>query len=463
MQTAELGADYRQQNPWWETEDVSVSKRYHSERRSDYQYKYERIQNYRFVDIAGAAGSGKTTILHQIAHDLLADDGIPAQNVMYLPLGDSRFQIGSNVISDAVEEFATYYWNRESDGFVLIDDAHAASTWSHQVRDCLDKHDNLTIGVTLPSLNRADTAPIEELDIETASDLLLPPKFYDVVTEAQDIDIEKPTAKGVRKALARAVDEGDIQSLREAIDKVESAIGSPTPIKRGVIEFFSGKRREDSTDDVRRNLELSVYRDIPRYQQFEDRSDLHALCAVAAMHPGQTLGLKDLSDVLNCDRRTLQRYIDILEDFFILTPSYQYAYERRRSVKLYLRDPLMVGALTDADLSGLLEPTDERRFTTAVIFDHLKRLGFFYHRNNAPISFWESAGESVDFVVETGEGTPIPLVTTPEPGDREPKSQIEAFCEEHECDFGVKIERDVEPAVADGVATLPLWLFLLIV
>ncbi|PSP84475.1 hypothetical protein BRC96_04945 [Halobacteriales archaeon QS_6_64_34] len=105
---------------------------------------------------------------------------------------------------------------------------------------------------------------------------------------------------------------------------------------------------------------------------------MYALCAVAARNSGTTLGLKDLSGVLECDRRTLQRYIDILEDFFILTPSYQYEYQRRRSVRLYLRDPLLVGALADLDFSGMLEPDAERRLTAAVVFDHLKRLAFHY-------------------------------------------------------------------------------------
>ncbi|SDY62958.1 ATP-binding protein [Halopenitus persicus] len=464
MQTAELGTDYGRQNPWWETGDVSSSARYHSERHSDYQYKLDNVRSSRFTTIAGAAGSGKTTILHQIAHDLIEDDGVPAQNVIYLPLGNPRFQIGSNVIRDAVDIFATYYWRRDADhgeGYVLIDDAHASDSWDEQVRWCLEEFDDLTVAVTLPTLNRAQTGPTEDLGVDTESDLLLPPKFYDVITESGRAQVEKKHARGLRDALETGADSGDLEPLRSSVDALTSSLESTSAVKRGVLDYFRGSEREVDTADVAHNLESTIYRDIPRYQQFEDRSDLYALCAIAALNTGETLGLKDLSGVLECDRRTLQRYLDILEDFFILTPSYQYEYERRRSVRLYLRDPLVVGSLADLDFDGMLEPDVERLLTSTVVFDHLKRLGFYYQRRNAQVHFWESAGEAVDFVVETGDENPLPVVTQNASLDSDPIRSIRAFCDDHDCEFGIVVARDLEPSIDEEVAKLPLWLLLL--
>lgn len=466
MQRAELGTDYRQQNPWWETGDVSTSSRYHSERRSDYRYKFDSVRSCRFTAIAGAAGSGKTTILHQIAHDLIEEVGLPPENVMYLPLGNPRFQVGSAVIHDAVDVFATYNWNRDAvpgEGYVLVDDAHTSNSWSKQVRWCLEQFDQLTIAVTLPTLERADTEPIEELDVDIASELLFPPKFYDMVSESGRIDLDKEKARDVRDALETAADTGDPEGLYPAIESIKSSLDSTSTVKRSVLDYLRGGERDANTEDVSHSLESTIYRDIPRYQHFDDRSDLYALCAIAAMNSGRTLGLKDLSGVLECDRRTLQRYIDILEDFFILTPSYQYKYQRRRSVRLYLRDPLLVGSLADLDFSGMLDSDAERQLTAAVVFDHLKRLAFYYQLGNPPVHFWESGGEEVDFVIETGEGNPLPIVAQDAAPDRSPVDSIQAFCDQHECEFGIALARDVEASIEERVVSLPLWLFLIII
>jgi len=424
------------------------------------------VRSSRFTTIAGAAGSGKTTILHQIAHDLIEDESVPAQNVMYLPLGNPRFQIGSNVIRDAVDTFATYHWRRDADHgerYVLIDDAHASDSWDEQVRRCLEESDDLTIAVTLPTLNRAQTGTIKELGVDIESDLLLPPKFYDVTTESGRAQVEKKPARELRDALETGADSGDLEPLRSSVDLLTSSLESTSAVKRGVLDYFRGAEREADAADVAHNLESTIYRDIPRYQQFEDQSDLYALCAIAALNTGRTLRLKDLSGVLECDRRTLQRYLDILENFFILTPSYQYEYERRRSVRLYLRDSLVVGSLADIDFDGMLEADTERRLTSTVIFDHLKRLGFYYQRRNAQVHFWESAGEAVDFVVETGNGNPLPVAIRDTPRNRDPVRSIRAFCDEHDCEFGVMVARDIGPSIDGRVATLPLWLLLFVI
>jgi len=336
-----------------------------------------------------------------------------------------------------------------------------SDSWDGQVRWCLEEFNDITVAVTLPTLNRAQTDAIEDLDVETESDLLLPPKFYDVTTESGWAEVEKERARELRDALETAANSGDFEPLRSSVDALTSSLESISAVKRGVLDYFRGAQREADVADVAHNLESTIYRDIPRYQQFEDRSDLYALCAVAALNTGRTLGLKDLSGVLECDRRTLQRYLDILEDFFILTPSYQYEYERRRSVRLYLRDPLVVGSLADIDFDGMPESHAERRLTSTVVFDHLKRLGFYYQRQNAQVHFWENAGEAIDFVVETGDGNPLPIVARDASRDRDPARSIEIFCNEHDCEFGVVVARDIEPSIDEGVAALPLWLLLL--
>ena len=466
MQKSEFRAGYREQNPWWETSDVSAADGYHPDRRSDYSHKFRRVRENRFLAIAGAAGSGKTTILHQLAHDLVQKEGVPPTNIMYLPLGDPRFQIGADVVSGAIQEFATYFWkdSDESEGFVFIDDADANDSWAQQVLESLEEFPNLTVAVTLPTLERAALNTLLDSPYEADSDLLLPPKFFDVVSESSGVEIDRERRVACRDALSDAAKTGGVSALIERLEDVqERAAPITSDLKRGVISFFGGESRDPEPEDVNRNLELTVYRDVPRYQQFEQRSDLHALCAIAAMRPGETFSLKQLSEVLDCDRRTLQRYIDILQDFFVLTPSYQYEYERRRSVRLYIRDPILVSALTDIEIAGFPEQEVEERLTTTVVFDHLKRLSFHYHKTDRPVHFWESGSNAVDFVVLGEDGVPIPVATSTADNYQQKMVGLQEFRTEKESEIGVVVGRDLELSVEDNIVVIPLWLFLLFI
>jgi predicted AAA+ superfamily ATPase len=424
------------------------------------------VRENRFLAIAGAAGSGKTTILHQLAHDLVQKNGVPPTNIMYLPLGDPRFQTGNDVISDAIQEFATYFWKNSEDteGYVFIDDADANDTWAQQVQNSLDEFTNLTVTVTLPTLKRADLDKLVNSPFESVTDLLLPAKFFDVVSDPLNIEIDRKQRVACRNSLSDAAQTGNIPPLIGKLEKIKETTSPITSdLKRSIISFFGGESRDPDPEDVNRNLELTIYRDVPRYQQFEQRSDLHALCAIAAMRPGETFSLKRLSEVLNCDRRTLQRYIDILQDFFVLTPSYQYEFERRRSVRLYIRDPILVSALTDIEISGFPKQEVEKRLSTTVVFDHLKRLSFHYHKTDRPVHFWESGGDAVDFVVLGENDVPIPIATNAADNYQQKMKGLREFQSESESEIGVIVGRDLELTVEDDIIIIPLWLFLFVI
>lgn len=369
-------------------------------------------------------------------------------------------------MSDAIREFATYFWQDSENmaAYVFIDDADTNDTWARQVHDCLDEFTNLTVAVTLPTFSRADLDGMLDSSFDTGTDLLLAPKFYDVVSKTLDIEINRDKRVACRDVLSAAAHTGDHTTLVEKLEDIQkTTVPLTNDLKRSVISFFGGESRDADIEDVNRNLELTVYRDVPRYQQFEQRSDLHALCAIAAMRPGETFSLKRLSEFLDCDRRTLQRYIDTLQDFFVLTPSYQYDYKRRRTVRLYIRDPILVSALTDIEITGFPEQEVEERLTTTVVFDHLKRLSFHYHKKDRPVHFWESGGSAVDFVVLGKDDVPIPIATSAADDYQQKMEGLQEFQNNTESESGVIVGRGLDLSVEDGVVVMPLWLFLLFI
>jgi len=462
--------DLRQKhNSWWETGTVEGSSGYTPGRRSDFSYKRDAILDNRFVAYAGPAGIGKTTIIHQVIDSLVSEYETHPRNVLYLPLGNPQYQIGSGVISEFIDELTTYIRTREASDngtYVFIDDAHASPDWPRQVADALDSYPNLSIGVSLPTIEQADFTPLDDYLSEGFNEVILRQKFYDTLRSDSPPDalIEAGNKRyDVRDALKRATVEGDPAALSNTLSALfETVQSEEQSTKRRVRNYMMrGGRTTARTEEVARNMELTVYRDIPRFQRFERRSDLHALCAISATSPGETFQLRDLNTRLDCDRRTLQRYLDILRDFFVVTPAYQYQYTRRRTVRLQPRDPRYVVSLSEIDPDSVLDTDDERRLATVTVFDHLKRLSYYYNETDKPVAYWEQTAAAVNHVVSTDE-SPLPFALAFERSESEAQRALRRFIKEFDANHGVVITRDTEWTVSEDVSTIPMWLLLTI-
>lgn len=454
-------------NPWWETGAIESAEPYVSRERSDFSYKRDAVLENRFVAYAGPAGIGKTTIIHQVIDSLVTEYDTHPRNVLYLPLGNPQYQVGSGVIADSIDKFVTYIRAKEgseNEAYVFVDDAYASPDWARQVASALESHANLTIAVSLPTIEQAEFTPVEQFQSEAFDEIILPQKFYDSIqNESPPDELLEASDKryDVRQALKRATVVGDSAALSSIVGELSEAVESAQrDIKRRVRRYMtSGGRTKSQLSETARNLELTIYRDVPRFQQFECRSDLHALCAIGATSPGETFRLTELSDRLDCDRRTLQRYLDVLRDFFVVTPAYQYKHQRRRTVRLQPRDPQYVVALSEIDPESILNAEDERRLATVTVFDHLKRLSYYYNGGDEPVPYWEKTAATIDHIVSTGEA-PLPFALAFTRSEKEAKQSLRRFMKEFDAGHGVVVTRDTDWTVSEEVSMIPMWLLL---
>jgi predicted AAA+ superfamily ATPase len=162
---------------------------------------------------------------------------------------------------------------------------------------------------------------------------------------------------------------------------------------------------------------------------------------------------------LDCDRRTLQRYLDVLRDFFVVTPAYQYQHQRRRTVRLQPRDPQYIISLSEIDPDSILDAEDERRLATVTIFDHLKRLSYYYNKGDEPVPYWEKTAATVDHIVSTGE-SPLPFALAFTRSEKDAKQSLRRFITEFDAGHGIVVTRDTDWSVSEEVSTIPMWLLL---
>ena len=96
--------EYQRHNPWWGKREITSSPEYQPLERSDMSYHFDAAREHSVSIIGGQAGIGKTTMLHNIAEQLVAENASKAEEVMYLPLDNPVLRIGQDgAITRAVD------------------------------------------------------------------------------------------------------------------------------------------------------------------------------------------------------------------------------------------------------------------------------------------------------------------------------------------------------------------------
>lgn len=463
-----------------------------AEERSDFEYVVEHAKSNRLSIVATPAGIGKTELLTSLANRLHEDLQIPSENVFYLPLSTPIFRIDADApLERAVEWHFTNLFQPTLDNFsidsesknelyLLVEDIHTLDHWERDVSELLNRFEDLTIVATTPTVERIDHDILDGAGSPYEEDILLIEKFFDQYQRhvAETIpENSKQLCYDLRNALSTYAATGEeekneLDATLSAIDEVVT--DSPRQISRYLHRYmFSGDIVRSRDSNVLQELQLTVHRDIPRFESLESPDDLLRLCALAALNVGETHTLKEWSTTLGVDRRTLDKYVFLLRDFYLLTPSYHHTHDRRRAERLYLRHPKHVVALSGLDTARrMVASVERRRLTVGLLFDHCKRLAFYYHRQNYEVDYWHDGDSVVDFVVPTDRDAVLPITLAIDRDLDRAVDSIEDFIDDERTSTSagiVLVQRmpgkgrrdDVE--TPDRVTVVPVWKFLLMV
>ncbi|WP_273837155.1 AAA family ATPase [Halococcus sp. PRR34] len=478
MITSRLQQDLPLYNQWWQSDDPpgSEDSPYRESRRSDYENHIDAVRNRRFYALVGADGSGKSSTLYQIVHDFIVRDDIDPDQIVYVPVENPLYALESDqFVLDVYEWYTSYVHRSPSDDeriYFLFDDIYQITDWPEQVKTLLDQSESIHVAVTLPT----DVPALEKFErslFETRS-ILLPPKFYDFARIDSDVPglAKKDHIYPIRKGLAdqRSV---DFATLVDECLTLQDQLSTEYENLPSVVDdylFNSGLRDKTGhgLSTIKQRLQLALYKDVQQFYSIEDPSDLFTLCVLVAQEPVREYQFSQLVDQLETDRRTVRKYLDILQEFLILSPSYKWGYERHRTLRMYLRDPRYVSAL------NLLSDTDARPVTNehrrnlihSVVYDHLRRLAFYLNDDTdvgIPVRYWDEANESVEYVLNVN-GSPFPVALTTRRGEEAATEAVFDCLEDTEAAQGVVAGEDIQQPYAgdDRVVRLPLWMLLYI-
>ena len=169
-------------------------------------------------------------------------------------------------------------------------------------------------------------------------------------------------------------------------------------------EVINAQSLNDKQEALRELAESSIYRDVLDVTGARASGDLVALLRYLAQNIGQTLSLNEASIKLSIDRRTIDRYIELLAKSYIVFPLYPYSKigSISRAYKVYFWDVGIRNALAE-DLSEIeLRQDRHALWQNFCIAERLKQTK--YNRALLHHYFWRSYdGAEVNLVEVAGQ------------------------------------------------------------
>lgn len=172
---------------------------------------------------------------------------------------------------------------------------------------------------------------------------------------------------------------------------------------------------------VRSHFLLYLYKGLAKYGSIQNPENLHRLSSIAASQGGEELQYTEISDRIGVDRRTVDSYLDILDDGIAVTESHDYSLRRHRRTRLYLRNPRHVVLLSQRqEHFGFEEYSQqndlnfdfEYKLARTVAFDHTMRLSFAVKAYE--VEYCPTDAGLVDYVLHR-EGKVLPFILSYHP------------------------------------------------
>lgn len=166
------------------------------------------------------------------------------------------------------------------------------------------------------------------------------------------------------------------------------------------IKSFSGKQSE-----LQELSSSSLYKDILEFQQVKNSTIIFNLLKALALQIGAEVSYNELANIVGVDKKTVERYVDLLEKNFIIFRVSPYYTNKRKEIskskKIYFYD---VG-IRNAVINNF-NPLDSRNDTGAlwenfIIVERLKYQA--YHNIYSNNYFWRTFTKTeIDWVEERG-------------------------------------------------------------
>lgn len=468
-------------NTWWDGDPVPTSLQKDEHRRRDFYAIRPRLQSGRqILMIRGPRQVGKTTLCGQLIDDLLTPPlEVPPERILYVTADNSQILSNpENVIRDSIEVFEQYVLedainNLEGSVFVFIDEIQKIDDWGSVLKYYVDTYANLQFVVTgsVSTLIKKDAS--ETLVGRIEDRIVMPMKYVEHVRYKELLEEETiyEHSTQIRDALKNGVKtdypaefteklvgfygkyEDAIPALNSCKDRYLLTGGYPGVLKDDLVDAYA-----KLDDDLRTTVtgDVATVYDVQKPQKM-----LQVLSLFMESTTGK-LNVQNIADTTNLDRDTVERYMEYLKEFFLISRCPKYAtseYSAGGHPKVYLQDVGLYNTLAGTMAEDTLRDGEKMGpILETATFDHARRLQFYLSdTQSVEVAYWDKRGE-VDFVLSNPEYA-LPIEVKNGDTTRSDLRGLRNFIDESSATFGLAVNNGGAFEVDGSVIHVPAWLF----
>lgn len=465
-------------NPWWQGEPVQRSLYSGEHKRRDLYRLVDRVEERDVITLVGPRQVGKSTMIGQLIDYLITEKNVPRRQVLFLTTEAGTVSSDYNhIIRDTLEVYEERILGKafsevESDIYVAFDEIQKAENWADTIKLYSDRYDSLTFILTGSVSTLISRETNETLVGRAKEQVMVPMKFIDYVRYQNILDESEVREKSreLRRSLKEGLKEGHKPKVVLALTQAAARLETKRPELQDALNSYllrggyPGYFDMDDTEALR-ELDEDLYRivkgDLPSVYDIEKEDKLMRVLQYFADSTGSKLSINNISAETGLGRETVDRYIDYLEEFFLVYRCQHYSEktaESRKQPMAYLNDVGHLNSLTGAS-ARIFENLDALGpILETAVCDHLRRLQFNLSEfRNSEVSYSEITGE-VDFVLQ-GRGSTLPVeVKHGDPNDAD-LDAIKKFVEQKDLPMGLVINNSNVINEDGRIVFLPAWLF----
>lgn len=415
--------------------------------------------NAEILVLTGSRQVGKTSLCLRLIYYLLNEKKVPREQIVYLDL--EFLNVLSEVNNLYGEDFLDYLKahnvNTKKQSFVFIDEVHYLDNPSSFLKVL---HDHF---------------PTIKLIVSGSSSLEIKRKFKETLTgrkqvfEITPLDFEEFLSfkKSLLEKRKKNISFQNIISLGKLPDFKELKF-LHNDFKKEFSEFvtFGGypgvvlkETKEEKISALYEIYSSYIRKDIRNFAQIENVNAFNRLVELLANQIGNLLNLSELTIILGISRPTLENYLFLLEQTFVITLLRPFFTNRRqeivKSTKVFFNDTGLRNSLV-RNFDFLERRIDKGYISENVVFTEIKK--------NLDLTeellYWRTKAKSeVDFILRGKDILPIEVKAVIK---KQIPSGLRAFIEKYKCSLAIIANENLFDSLNLGktkIYFLPFWTF----